>query len=255
MKKTFSICTTNYNCAHALKHHLESVYSQMNEDMFEYIVVDNKSKDDSEKILREFEKEHDNMKVISQKCSMGRGREIAFEHSSYDLIMVIDTDTVYFPMFSDFIRIYLEKYRDVAVQAIYGGIFPRDIWIEIGGRRDLNIYEDLDMWIRIWKLGKMKWYPVFVGENLKEASSMGSYEYKSKRYSKFDKIKRFIRREYDILRTKEIHKIDLEEMYKNNIIDFGLGDMEETWVRNIPRMGPVRYSKVRGREFSRILKS
>jgi glycosyltransferase involved in cell wall biosynthesis len=227
----------------------------MDEDMFEYIVVDNKSKDDSEKILREFEKEHDNMKVISQKCTMGRGREIAFEQSSYDLIMVIDTDTVYFPIFKNFIDIYLEKYRDFAVQSIYCGIFPRDIWIEIGGRRDLNIYEDLDMWIRIWKLGKMKWYPVFVGENLKEAGSMGSYEYKSKRYSKFDKIKRFIRREYDILRTKEVHRIDLESMYKGNIIDLGLGEMEETWVRNIPRMGFFRYSKVRGREFLRIMRS
>ena len=44
------------------------------------------------------------MKVLSQKCTMGRGRQIAFEHSSGDLIMVIDTDTVYYPIFKDFVK-------------------------------------------------------------------------------------------------------------------------------------------------------
>lgn len=255
MKKTISICTTNYNCAHALERHLDSVYSQMDEDMFEYIMVDNKSKDDSEKILRNFEKEHENMKVLSQKCTMGMGRQIAFEHSSGDLIMVIDTDTVYYPIFKDFVRIYLEKYRDIALQAIYCGIFPREIWEKIGGRRDLNIYEDLDMWIRIWKLGKIKWYPVIIGENIKDASTQASWEYQSSRYGKFEKIRRFMRREYDLLRLKEIHKIELKKMYEENIIDLGLGEMEKAWVKNVPNQSFLRWGKTRGREMYHLLKS
>lgn len=254
MDKKISICTTNYNCAHALERHLDSVYSQLDEDSFEYIMVDNFSKDDSPKILREFEKKHDNFKLLSQKCSMGRGREIAFGHSNYDFIIVIDTDTVYFPIFKDFVKIYFEKYSKVALQAIYGGIFPRDVWMKIGGRRDLNIYEDLDMWIRIWKLGKIKWYPVFVGDNIKDAGSQGSWEFKSKRYNKSEKIRRFIRREYDIWRQPKIYKIDLKNMYKENIVDLGLGEMQKEWVENIPKMSFFTWMNVRRREFFQILR-
>jgi len=52
----FSVCTTNYNCAHALQKHLDSVYSLFDDSDFEYIVVDNKSKDDSLEILNEYKK-------------------------------------------------------------------------------------------------------------------------------------------------------------------------------------------------------
>lgn len=255
MKKTISICTTNYNCAHALLRHLNSVYSQLDEDLFEYIVVDNRSKDDSYIILKSYEKEHDNMKVLSQKCSMGRGRQISFKHSTGRFIMVIDTDTVYYPIFKEFVEVYLKKYTDFALQGILCGIFPRDIWVEIGGRSDLNIYEDLDMWIRIWKIGKMKWYPVFIGENIKEKDAQASFEYKSTRYNKLEKIRRFIRRDYDLLKLKEIHKIDLKKMYEENIIDMGLGEMEKEWVKNVPRLGPVRFGKTRARELINIIRS
>ncbi len=255
MRKTISICTTNYNCAHALERHLNSVYSQLDEEMFEYIVVDNKSKDDSFKILKNFEQKHGNMKVLSQKCTMGRGRQISFERSNGEFIMVIDTDTVYYPFFKDFVEIYLKEHPDIALQGLFCGIFPRNIWVKIGGRRDLNIYEDLDMWIRIWKLGKMKWYPAFIGENIKEAGAVASFEYKSSRYSKFDKIRRFIRREYDLLRLRKIHNIDLKKMYEENIIDLGLGDMQKEWVRNIPRQRLIRYGKTRARELYNLIRS
>lgn len=253
-KPKFSICTTNYNCAHALQQHLDSVYSQLDEKMFEYIVVDNKSKDNSLIILKNYEKEHENMKVLSQKCTMGRGRQIAFEHSTGELIMVIDTDTVYNSIFKEFVDIYLKQYSDVAVQAILCGMFPRDIWIEIGGRRDLNIYEDLDMWIRIWKLGKMRWYPVLMGDNLKEAGARASWEYKSSRYGKFEKIRRFIRREYDLIRLKEINKIDIEKIYKENKIDMQLGEMQKEWFKNKPKLGFFKWFTVRRREFLEILR-
>jgi len=222
--------------------------------MFEYIVVDNKSKDDSFNILKNFEKEHENMKVLSQKCTMGWGRQISFEHSTGKFIMVIDTDTVYYPIFKDFVDIYLKKYTDMAIQAFFCGIFPREIWIEIGGRRDLNIYEDLDMWIRIWKLGKMKWYPVYIGENIKEKGAQASFEYKSTRYNKFEKIRRFIRRDYDLLKLKEIHKIELKKMYEENIIDLGLGEMRNEWVKNIPRLGLFKWATVRRRELHKLLR-
>jgi len=127
-KPELSFCTTNYNCAHALERHLESIYSIFDEGDFEYIVVDNKSKDGSYEILRDFSQKHRNMKVLSKKCTMGRGRQIAYLESQCDFITIVDTDTIYYPFVKDFVSIYLERYSDYAVQAILFGIFPREIW-------------------------------------------------------------------------------------------------------------------------------
>jgi glycosyltransferase involved in cell wall biosynthesis len=250
-----SICTTNYNCAHAIRQHLDSVYSQLDEDFFEYIVVDNLSKDDSVKILREYEKTHGNMKILSQKCTMGKGRQIAFESSVGEFVMVIDTDTVYSPIFKSFVDIYFKQYSEFALQAILCGVFPRDIWIQIGGRRDVNIYEDVDMWVRIWKLGKMRWYPVFMGENLKDPGTQAGHDYMSKRYNRMEKLRRFLRREYDLLRLREVLGTDLERMYKANVVDLGLGEPVETWFKNPPKLGPYQWFTVRRREFVRILRA
>ena len=117
------------------------------------------------------------------------------------------------------------------------------------------MYEDLDMWIRIWKLGKIKWYPVLIGENMKEAGASATWEYKSKRYSKFDKIRRFARREYDLLKLRELNSINLKKMYEDNIVDLGLGEMQNQWVKSMPQQGLLGYGKVRARELYYLLRS
>jgi hypothetical protein len=195
------------------------------------------------------------MKVISKRCSMGLGRQIAFEHSNGEYIMVIDTDTIYYPILKDFVNIYMASYSDLAVQAILCGIFPRHIWEEIGGRRDLNIYEDVDMWIRIWKRGEMRWYPVFMGENIKDPGVQAGKDYLSGRYKKFEKVRRFIRREYDLIRTREVGRTDLDTMYRENRIDLELGEIENTWFTNKPKLGLLGWALTRTREFLQILRA
>jgi hypothetical protein len=203
--------------------------------------------------LKEFERGHDNFTLIFKKCTMGKGRQIAFEHSRYDFIMVIDTDTVYYPIFRDFVDLYFERYSDIALQALFCGLFPKEIWKRIGGRGDYNIYEDLDMWIKIWRLGKIKWYPVVIGENIKDTTA--SWEYESKRYGKLEKVRRLVRREYDLIRLRRIHTIDLKKMYEDNIVDLGLGKMQDKWVKNVPKEGFIRTNKTRARALINILKS
>lgn len=249
-----SICTTNYNCAHALEQHLVSVFRILSREEFEYIIVDNKSKDGSLEILRKWDKEHDNMKVLSKRCTMGRGRQISFEHSRGDFIMVIDTDVVYYPALRDFINICTTRYSNFAVQALYCGIFPRQIWQTIGGRRDLNTHEDLDMWMRIWKMSKMRWYPVFMGENLKEESAIASWDYLSSRYKKFEKIRRLIRSEYDRFKTRKWQKHDLKKIWKENTIDLGLGKMEGAWFESKPQRSIMQILKTIARESYKILR-
>jgi len=47
---------------------------------FGYTVVDNISKDRNLDILRRWESENSNMKVLSKRCTMGEGRQISYEH-------------------------------------------------------------------------------------------------------------------------------------------------------------------------------
>lgn len=248
----FSICTTNYQCAHALDRHLESVFTHLNGFDFEYIVVDNKSKDESLKILKKWEDQHSNMKVLTKKCTMGEGRQISFGHSTGDFILVLDTDTIYFPESREFLKMYLEKYTDVAIQAMFLGAFPRPIWEQIGGRRSMNAFEDVDMWIRIWELGKMRWYPVLMGENVKEMG--GTYDFLSTRYNKRERITRLLRKEYDLLKTTKIREVDLEKIAKENTIDLGLGEMRTDWFSNYPKFTRKENIKRFGREMKRTLK-
>lgn len=224
-----SFCTTNYNCAHVLEKHLESIYSIFDEDRFEYIVVDNISKDGSVQILDSFAQSHRNVKVLSKKCTMGRGRQLAFSESTGRFIVVVDTDTVYFPIARDLVDKYLSQYPQFAVQAKLFGIFPREIWETVGGRGNFNTGEDFEMWMRIWKIGRMKWYPVQMGTNFKEPEAKDSYDYMSVRYSRFEKFTRFLRREFDTMRLRRYEKLDLVNLWKSNTVDFGLGELEDTF--------------------------
>ena len=110
-----SVCTTNYNCAHALGRHLESVYRVLAGLEFEYIMVDNRSRDGSWDILRGWNSTHPNMRLISKRCTMGAGRQIAFDHSEGRFIVVLDTDVVYDPLLRLVVDRYLERYRSLAV--------------------------------------------------------------------------------------------------------------------------------------------
>ena len=123
----------------------------------------------------------------------------------------------------------MEKYTGFAVQAVYCGIYPREIWSNVGGMGNFNFGEDLELWIKIWKINKMRWYPVEMGENIKEEWAKDSWDFLSMRYNKLEKIMRLLRREYDSLRLKKFEELDLMDIWKSNSIDLGLGDLKSTW--------------------------
>ncbi len=116
----------------------------------------------------------------------------------------------------------------------------------------MNAFEDVDMWIRIWELGKMRWYPVLMGENVKEMG--GTYDFLSTRYNKRERITRLLRKEYDLLKTTKIREVDLEKIAKENTIDLGLGEMRTDWFSNYPKFTRKENIKRFGREMKRTLK-
>jgi len=251
----FSVCTTNYNCAHALAAHLRSVYDNLHGLEFEYVVVDNKSRDGSWTILTSWAANHRNVTLISKRSTIGEGREIAFARSSGSHIVVLDTDVVYSSLLRRLVDAYFQTCPGLSVQAIYCGIFPRQTWVEAGGRRSLNTNEDVDLWLRVDRIGTMRWYPVSVGENRKEPSAWGQADYLSKRYNKTERLLRLLRREWDFLKTGPVQRTDLRSLAAVKTIDMGLAEPAIAWPQNRPQYNHVQHTIAFIREFKQAVQA
>lgn len=251
----FSVCTTNYNCGHALRAHLTSIYGLFNEGDFEYFCVDNFSRDASAAVLNEWQSRHRNFRWVRRRCSMGAGREVAVQMSVAPHLLVVDTDTVYFPVLQKFVDRVLEELPDVAVQAIYAGVFPRDLWNRAGGRRNINVGEDFDMWMRIWRSGRMRWYPLPMGENIKEPYSRDASDFLSGRYTKDERLARFLRRQVDLLKLSPYRGLDLEKIWRSNTVDLQLGETRDSWFSSQPQEGVISWFRSSASSLLRILQS
>ena len=163
-KPKYSICITQFNNGATVKQSLESILNQIDDD-FEVVVVDNKSTDGSYEILKKFEG-IGKIKLVQIKCSRGKGREIAFENSRGKYIIAnMDMDDVFKPR----LRELLARYHAVAEGKLlwsfskmkggyWGGesftVAPRHLIKELGGWRDLQIFEDLELCTRAARQGK-----------------------------------------------------------------------------------------------------
>jgi len=245
----YSVCATNYNCAHALTRHLESVFRAFGDRSFEYIVVDNQSRDGSWEILRDWAANRAAIHLLRRKCTMGQGRNLAVAIAGGSRILIVDTDVVYRPDLLTFVEKWEDACPEYAVQMPFLGLFPRGVWESVGGRRSLNTYEDVDMWLRVHALGKMRWYPVPAGENLKEPEAHGGGDYASHRYPRWERIFRLLRRELDLWKTRDSEGVDIEGLIRANTVDLGMGATLPRWVTNRPAVRPGE----RGRVFGRLL--
>lgn len=224
-----SVCSTNYNCGHALREHLETVYDHLGGLNFEYVMVDNFSKDDSPSILREWSQNHDNFSWIQRRSSRGRGRNLAVRASQAPWILIVDTDTLYFRIVRAFVDACMDLGDEAVTQAIYAGMYPRALWEKVGGLPNMNIGEDLEMWMQLWMLGKIRWYPVKMGENMKESHASDRLDFMSSRYGRLERLRRLFRSEFDMLLLARYEKMNLDAVWRENTLDLGLGPMEEIW--------------------------
>ncbi|MGC9150068.1 MAG: glycosyltransferase, partial [Candidatus Micrarchaeia archaeon] len=194
-----SICTTTYNNAIYLPKFFEGV-KRINFD--EIIFVDNFSKDSSEKLIKKFKEKMKKfgkeVVYIKEKCSRGKGRQIAFENSKYETIITLDTDTFYY---SHLINKIIKNYKKIKPSCLTAyqsfGIYTRETLKKVGGWRDLNSNEDFDLWVRLLKIKKFLFLPVNVGEDLSRVERREQIK-REKRYSSlFSTIVRFLRNERD----------------------------------------------------------
>jgi hypothetical protein len=91
--------------------------------------------------LKNFAKEHKNVKLLQAKCSRGKGRDIALKNTTGDYVFYIDFDYTFEKEFG----IIIEKLKKLCVKGTLWqyGFSTRDTSIEkIGGWRNLNYGED-----------------------------------------------------------------------------------------------------------------
>ena len=157
----YSVCMTCFNEAENVEESIRSLLSQIDSN-YEVIVVDNFSTDGTYDILRDFQRGH-GVKVIQRRCSRGVGRQVAFEYASGDYVIAnMDLDDLFLPVLDEIIARYHDK-AEGKMLAVFNSrpppnmtsdwvqnitIAPRQLVAALGGWRDLNVFEDWDIWNR-----------------------------------------------------------------------------------------------------------
>lgn len=174
----YSICITHKNNVKTLRASLDSILSQI-DDSYEVVLVDSMSTDGSETVLKDYAKAG-KIKLFREKCSRGKGRQIAFEYSKGDLVVAnMDMDEVYGQGIATIISL-LERHGDYMFLVNNSlnkeenqqniTIAGRRLLKEIGGWRDVNWGEDWDIWRRAASVGKFRRviFPLIMFKNLHE---------------------------------------------------------------------------------------
>lgn len=144
-----SICITTLNDARTLEASLTSLFSQIDADDTEVVVVDSESTDGSTEILRRYEA-RGNLRLIVRRCSVGMGRQLAFLNSKGDYILAyFDTDDVFRQNLREILRRYHAEMEGMTVKGRDFLVIPREAVSKAGGWPDTHTAEDLRF---LWQL-------------------------------------------------------------------------------------------------------
>ncbi|MGD0477855.1 MAG: glycosyltransferase family 2 protein [Nitrososphaerales archaeon] len=164
----YSICITHYNCGTTLEKSLESVLNQIN-DEFEVVIVDNKSNDGSEKILKKYEEER-KITLIQRKCSRGIGRQTALENASGKYIISgLDMDDTFRPSLIPLLRFYHDRVEGKLLSGFGEAtmVAPRELLTSLRGWHDLQFRENWELCRRAAGTDQYRWtiFPLVASVN------------------------------------------------------------------------------------------
>lgn len=141
-----SIYGTVYNNAYVIEDSISSLRRALPdfEENYELVIVDNYSNDGTwEKLLR-LKRTMRNVRLLRCRCSRGKGRNIALQHTVGDYVMYVDFDCI----FAREIGIIVERLRRICTNGeIWNfGFSARKTMVEqVGGWKDLNFGEDWEL--------------------------------------------------------------------------------------------------------------
>lgn len=202
----YSICATTYNCADTVEKSMDSISKRANTRAMEFVVCDSRSNDGTPQLIQRYSGYFKTLKIISKRCTRGKGRWIAFKNSTGRYIIQVDLDTVYNDAWSEFVKWHRRYLPDFVVQTMGSGIYPREVIERVGGWMNLNYSEDLDMWIKLARIGKLRWSNLVTGYDY---ASLQSPEQIRKKIP--NPINRWIRKIIHIRDLMALHRISWTE--------------------------------------------
>jgi glycosyltransferase involved in cell wall biosynthesis len=188
---------TCFNERETVRDSLNSLLEQLDES-YEVVVVDNFSADGTFEILREFEQTH-SVRVIRRRCTRGLGRQIAFQNATGEYIIAnLDLDDVFLPVLEKIVTTYHEIAEGGLMALFNFAAAPTDEWVQnitvgprglislLGGWRDLNVFEDWDLWSRADNEGKYCWTTFkFAANKTSHPESSGAFGRLTHRYERY----------------------------------------------------------------------
>jgi len=136
---------------------MESIISQIDSN-FEVVVCDNFSDDGSLEVLEEYAMKGQ-IKLVVERSTRGKGRQIAYELSQGEYIISgLDTDDVVKPTLKNVLRLYHANHEGFALSFGTIHFIPRNLVEAVNGWRDLQWGEDVDFCKRIELLGMMHYF-------------------------------------------------------------------------------------------------
>jgi glycosyltransferase involved in cell wall biosynthesis len=167
---------------------MDSVIRQAAGLDFEVVVVDNFSEDGSYQALAAYASSVP-MQLVRRQCSRGVGREIAFELSRGDYVVTFDLDTVYNADWGRLLRWAIGNRIEFGLSSAYSQVHPRSALKAVGGWRDFQYWEDVDLWVRLANKGLYRTYPMISGDNRKRVPGRGRPEKTTRLYARIrDKV-------------------------------------------------------------------
>lgn len=114
MKPFFSVITPVYNRALLVGETIDTVLNQ-EYNYFEYILVDDKSTDNSLQVLEEYASRDSRIKIVKHEENQGRciARNSGIEAATGEWICYLDSDDFYHPNHLSTLKMQIEKYLNV----------------------------------------------------------------------------------------------------------------------------------------------
>ena len=178
----YSICITHLNNGDTIEASMASITGQIGMD-YEVVVVDQGSTDGSLQYLERLASEGKIILQRQKRHNRGAGRQLAFEKASGEYIISnMDMDDTFRPFLKGLVAKYHSEFEGSVLRVKrsdgdYCGvtIFPRGVLKQVGGWRDLNWFEDVDIWIRCQRVCPFAEisYPVFVSRHKRKFTPVG----------------------------------------------------------------------------------
>lgn len=177
-----SVITTFYNAQDFIHNAIGSVFQQITDDKFEieYVLVDDKSQDNSRKIVEQYILNNTNKSIVAnlitpnENLGCGGARKYGIEHATGDYFMFLDADDYYINI--DFVKRALETIVSTQADIVeFGMIFnhsngtkqpscvQQQIIVENPEQAEILLFKDnaikFNVWTKIYTRNIVESYP------------------------------------------------------------------------------------------------